>query len=119
MMPQLIEPKQCALWDRPELIGRPPAQIFEHVKRLVEESHLLRDVLRCRECGQLYFFEFYEWIDWESGNDPQYSTYIPVQGDADVAALNEVEPLGLMQFTPRLERNFPRDAERPAVRWVR
>jgi hypothetical protein len=44
-----------------------------------DDSHLSRRLLKCRECAQLYFFEFYEEIDWLDSKDPQYVTYIPVE----------------------------------------
>ncbi len=34
-----------------------------------DESHFQRYLLKCRECGQLYFFEFLEEIDWSHGKD--------------------------------------------------
>jgi hypothetical protein len=65
-------PTQCALWKKPELIDEPRQNRFELLETFVDESHLSRELLRCKECGQLYFFEFYEEIDWEDGNDPQF-----------------------------------------------
>jgi hypothetical protein len=68
-----IEPL-LAVWHNPELVrDTPMKERFELVETYADESHLRRYLLKCRECGQLYFFEFYEWVDWEHGNDPQYS----------------------------------------------
>jgi hypothetical protein len=88
------------------------------VETYVDDDHLVRCLLKCRECGALYFHEFYEWIDWEDGNDPQYSTYIPVETDAEIEALKTASPFGLLGFSPRLQRDFPKDAAKPTVRWV-
>ena len=51
---------------------------FECVKTFEEESHLTRRMLRCKECGHVYFYEFYEEVDWSEGKDAQYITWIPV-----------------------------------------
>jgi hypothetical protein len=111
-------PEQCALWKMPGLIGDPQKDLFERIDTYADESHLSRCLLKCRECGQLYFFEFYEEIDWVSGNDPQYSTYIPVETEDEIACLKKASPFGLLQFSPRLQRDFPADAKKPTVRWV-
>ena len=74
MQHRFAEPHQCAYWHNPELVrDAPMKEGFELVETYADESHLRRYLLKCRECGQLYFFEFYEWVDWEHGNDPQYS----------------------------------------------
>jgi hypothetical protein len=114
----LKKPTQCTLWERPELVSGPREDLFEQIDTYVDESHLLRYLLKCRECGQLYFFEFYDWIDWEDGRDPQYTTYIPVEIDEEVEALKNASSLELLQFSPRLQRDFPADAEKPTVRWI-
>jgi hypothetical protein len=79
----------------------------------------MRQLLRCRECDQLYFFEFYEEIDWEEGNDPQYSTYIAVEDDAEIQTLKKASSFELLQYFPRLQWDFPKDAQTPTARWVR
>src|SRR5262249_3412112 len=71
------------------------------------------------ECGQLYFYEFYETIDWEHGEDPQYSTYVPVETAAEIEALKATDHFDLRQFSPRLQHDFPKDAKVPTVYWVR
>lgn len=81
------KPTQCVLWIQPEL------------------------------GGQLYFFEFYEEIDWEGGNDPQYTTYIPVETNEEIETLKKSSPLELLQFFPRLQIDFPKEAKEPKVWW--
>ena len=96
----LRKPIQCVFWEKPELIcvGRP----FEAVEDLIDESHLTRSILKCRECGQLYFYEFYEIVDWEDGDDKQYSTYFPVDTREQIEALNASSVFEIHQFSPRL-----------------
>jgi len=113
------EPTQCALWSKPERVNGPTRERFELVRTFADESHLLRYLLKCRECGQLYFFEFYEEVDWVDGDDPQYSTYIPVETDAEIETLKAVTHLGLLQFTPRLQQDYPKGARGPTLRWVK
>ena len=71
-------------------------------------------MLECRECGQLYFFEFYERIDWDSGDDPQYATF----GQEEIERLKACSPFELLQFSPRLQKYFSKDAKRPTFGWV-
>jgi len=114
------EPIGCVLWKNPELVfeGKMKER-FELIETFVEESHWWRYLLKCRECGHLYFFEFYEWIDWEHGNDPQYSTYLPVDSDEEIEILKKTTQIELLKFFPRLQRDFPEDSEKPKVRWFK
>ena len=112
-------PTQCVLWKKPKLAQRPKEEGFELVEFYVDESHWRRYLLKCRECGQLYFYEFYETIDWEDGDDPQYWTYIPVEMDAEIETLKKTSPFELLQFSPRLRSDFPKGAKAPTVYWVK
>ena len=71
-----------------------------------------------RECGQLYFFEFDELIDLESGRDPQYTKFIPVDTKDMAATLKDVSRLKLLSVSPRLQKDFPREADRPTLQWI-
>ena len=53
--------------------------------------------------GQLYFYEFYEVVDWKDGNDKQYSTYIPVDTPEQIEALKASSVFDLLRFFPRLQ----------------
>lgn len=113
-------PTNCIFWKKPELVRQGTMQDrFELIETYVYESHLWRYLLKCRECGQRYFFEFYEEIDWVDGNDPQYSTYIPVETDEDIEKLKITTPLTLLLFYPRLQIDFPKEAKSPKVHWVK
>ena len=114
-------PTQCALWARPELIHELRDRInhFELLETFVDESHLERDLLKCKECGQLYFFEFYEEIDWEDGDDPQYWTYIPVETGAEIEMLKKASPPKLLEYLPQLRRDWPKGAKSPKTYWAK
>jgi hypothetical protein len=45
---------------------------------LVDESHFHVLILACGVCGQRFVSVFTETIDWTGGNDPQYSTVLPL-----------------------------------------
>jgi hypothetical protein len=114
------DPVGCRYWTEPERAFEGPMEDrFRQLELLVEESHWWRYLLECRECGQKYFFEFYEEIDWVGGHDPQYSTYIPVDSHDDIETLKATSYLELLNHTPRLQKDFPRDADTPTVHWVR
>lgn len=88
------------------------------IKVYADDYHLLRQLKKCNECGQLYFYEFYEWLDWEAGNDPQYTTWIPVQNVETADEISQLSPLGLLSFTG-IRRNFPAEAKQPSdPKWV-
>jgi hypothetical protein len=109
---------QCVYWRHPGRVRGPMKELFELVEAYADESHLRRYLLRCRECGQLYFYEFYEEIDWVGGNDPQYVKYVPVGTAADGARLARRDPSALSGVSPRLCIDFPKEAKEPVVYWV-
>jgi hypothetical protein len=91
---------------------------LEVIDTFVDESHLIRRLERCRKCGQLYFYEFTEEIDWLDGNDPQYRTWIPVQDAQSALELSKLALGGLSRY-PAIRSDFPSDAAAPtAPVWV-
>src|SRR5947209_1700329 len=91
---------------------------FNSIKTLVEESHIIRKVIQCKVCKQLYFFEFYEEIDWERGDDPQRRTYVPICSVQQGLELGTKNPQELLTVIPRLQYDFTKDNQRN-IRWVR
>ncbi|MGH8200911.1 MAG: hypothetical protein ACREVO_11200 [Steroidobacteraceae bacterium] len=119
MPPRFAAPTQCVYWHNPELVRTAPMEEgFELIDTYADESHLRRYLLKCRECGQLYFFEFYEWIDWEHGNDPQYSKYIPVPTLDEAQRLKQASQAELLLFSPSLNIDFPKEAETSTIYWA-
>lgn len=113
------KPTQCILWKKDKLIPQDlHYENFDLIETFEEDSHFSRKLVKCKECGQLYFKEFYEEIDWVNGNDPQYWTYIPIETQDEIETLKKASPLELLQFVPRLQDDFPKDAKEPTVRWM-
>ena len=96
---ELPQPRQCVLWNEPHRVrGR-----FKEVESYEDSSHLTRSLFECNECGQLYFHEWYEWVDWEGGADKHYTTLIPVQTREQIEALRATDIFGLLSYFPRLQ----------------
>ena len=114
------EPRQCLYWCDPDRVRDGAfSNQFELVAQYANDNHFRRYLLKCRECGQLYFFEFYETVDWEGGSDPQYTKYIPVSTIGDGEELARLAPFALLKLSPRLSIDFPKEAKSPTVYWVR
>jgi hypothetical protein len=99
-------PTQCVLWEQPNLVTTPRDR-FEAVETYEDDSHLRRALLKCRECGQLYFYEFYEHVDWDNGDDAQYSTYIPVPARDEALRMKDLPVYELLRYSPRLQWDHP------------
>ena len=114
----MMTPTSCRLWRDPEgTLARRMEEVFERVETLYQSSHDWRYVLRCRECGQLYLFDFHEDIDWEAGDDPSWVTYLPIAGDAlDRPA--ELRQMDLRAHRPYFMKDWPKGVEKPVKRWV-
>ena len=113
-------PTTCLLWKDPERAHAAPTnEQFEVIETLFDTSHHWRYILKCRDCGAEYLFEFYEEIDWEGGNDPTWITYVPIQS---VKQLNQMKaapaPMQLLEFVPRLQIDYPRGATEARVKWM-
>jgi hypothetical protein len=110
-------PKECHLWNKKGITGEEVTTSLVLVKMYEDDSHLIRSLMQCKECGHLFFHEFYEVVDWEHGNDAQYSTWIPVDDGAGANNLNDLSPLELLRYGG-LRIDFPSNAEKPsAPRW--
>ena len=92
--------------------------MFDVVEQYAHESHWAQSLLRCRKCNQLYYFVFREEIDWDDGDDPQYSTYIPVESKTVAEQLKKLTSLELLAVVPRLHKDFPKAAKKPNVYWI-
>jgi hypothetical protein len=113
-MPRLRAPTQCHFWKTDD--PNPGGDETELVKSFEDESHLFRALLRCRDCGQLYFYEWSEEIDWVNGDDPQYQTWVPVEEHVD--DLLKADIWTVRTYTPRII-NDPRGDGTRKTRWIR
>jgi hypothetical protein len=102
----LRHPTQCVLWEQPERLNAGGfGELFKTIARYEDSSHLTRYLYECRECGQRYFYEWCEMVDWDEGNDKQYTTLIPVRTKAEITALKQASTIELLCYSPRLQRD--------------
>ena len=113
------DPVQCHLFKNTPGKSDLALTNFVCLKTLEHESHLIRYILQCKQCGQLYFFEFYEVIDWVAGNDPQYNTYIPVSTVEEAEKLNTRSSFDICYVTPRLQDDWGAEDTEKTIKWVR
>jgi hypothetical protein len=112
-------PIQCALWKSPEATVAKGLQAqFELLKTFVKESHWWRYLLKCRDCGQLYVYEFHEVLDYEGGEDPQFVTWVPVATEEEIQAAAKSPPGCMDMFVPRLRKDWPKGDDKPKLYWV-
>jgi hypothetical protein len=113
-------PTGCALWKEPERVVAGGLQSgFKLLETFVHESHWWRYLLKCRECGQLYVYEFYEEVDWVDGEDPQFTYWVPVETETEIASLRTAPAGGLAAFAPRLCKDWPKGAKEAKLYWVK
>jgi hypothetical protein len=114
----LRKPTQCHLWSKTELVKEDLYYCgFEEIHTFYEDSHYSRRLKKCNHCGQLYLTEFYEEIDWVNGEDPQYTTYIPVENLEQAKSVNRAGRSGLLKYSPSLRSDWPSDKPQ-RVYWV-
>jgi hypothetical protein len=54
---------------------------FKEIADLVDESHFTLQILSCPGCSQQYVFIWNETIDWNGGDDAQYTSVLPITND--------------------------------------
>jgi hypothetical protein len=85
---------------------------LEQVVVYENSSHLFRALKKCTQCGQLYFYEFHEIVDWEDGNDAQFVTWIPVDDEESGRKLSEMNVIEINKYSG-IRSDFPSDASEP------
>ena len=115
------QPAQCHLQQKENLTNEDinVKNNFELLHTFEDESHLWRYLLKCKDCGQLYFYEFYEEIDWKEGNDPQYRTFIPIESKEEAENMAKMKSFELLKISPRLQYDWPANADKSKIYWIR
>ncbi|MBU1033186.1 hypothetical protein KJ937_04645 [Patescibacteria group bacterium] len=111
------EPTQCHLWKDANITMGEVINSLECIKTYVKDSHFSRKLMKCTDCGQLYVKEFYETVDWEDGEDPQYHTFVPVINEKDAEEVNKANINEIHAFSPRLNIDWPKGKEQ-TMYWV-
>ena len=83
---------------------------FDHVKWYQRDYHHGRQLKRCKRCGQLYFHEFYEEMDFRDGEDQQYFIFIPVDNLKAADELNKLTRFELTSLPGIFKYSPPMDA---------
>ncbi len=111
-------PLQCHLWQKSELVRDDIINNFNIIHTFIDRSHYMTQIRQCKECKQLYYFEYYEHEDWLTGNDPEHLTYIPIDSECAIEAMLDKMPIELLQFSPRLQSDWPVKEGEREVRWI-
>jgi hypothetical protein len=110
----VARPTGCRLWRRDDLTDKDVAGAFEAVEAIFDDGvHNSADLVRCRDCGQLYLSIFEEHVTFSGGDDDLFRLYLPVRRGDDVAALARFGLLKLSERRPHLR------ADPGHVHWVR
>jgi hypothetical protein len=102
----------CHLWKKSNLSKQELMSELSEIKVYEESSNFIRKLLACTECGQLYFYEFLEFRDYEDGEDPMYSTWVPVLNEIEADQFLEKSSEELLKF-PSLRWDFPKGVSQP------
>jgi len=68
---------------------------LEPQRRIVDDPHFLVSLRHCRRCGQVFVSIFTEFVDWEDGDDAQYSDVVPVTPAEAATVLEQGEQVDL------------------------
>jgi hypothetical protein len=111
--------------------GEDPAEALRHrrhgVKRdvvLVDDPHFIVAIGHCGECSQSYLSIFTEFVDWQGGDDAQYTTIVPLTGEETAALVGrggdlDLRALGALGEGRRyLMSDWPTGASEQRTRWA-
>jgi hypothetical protein len=108
----ITDPAECVLWNTEAPTIEQLRNAFDQVTTYEDDSHFIRRLLRCKECGHLYFYEFYEEIDWQGGDDGQYWTWIPVDDEESGERLKGLSIIQILMY-PSIRYDFPKGSNTP------
>lgn len=93
----ISEPVKCHLWNLP-LTKNSLNYCFDFIKNYIDEDHFDHSLYKCKTCGQLYFMEFSERVNFDKEDDDVFYTYIPVDNEESADELNNLWGLELTGF---------------------
>lgn len=114
----MIEPTGCHIWSDADQVLRGWGGVFEVLESYQNEDHFRRSLMRCRDCGHLYFYEFAEWKDLQDGDDPTYRCWVPVATLAHIESLKTMSQAEIKGVRPLLVRDYPKGRP-PMAAWLR
>lgn len=109
-------PTQCVLWSKENMTVTDIN--FEIKKRFLNSDYLKRNLLKCRECGQLYFHEWCEHINLNH-DAYMYETYIPVETEDEIQTLAQTASSAELRcFLPQLHGSFTNNISE-SLQWIK
>ncbi len=76
------------------------------IKEYADSNHYYSALMRCQECGQLYYYEYIETVDWISEQDPSYCTWVPVKDENESDEMSKKSSMELLKYFS-IHHNFP------------
>jgi len=104
-------PLHCHLWGDHNLKMQMLSNSLIMLKVFEDSPHLTRKLMQCNECRQLYFYEFYEIVDWVDGNDDTHYKWIPVDSITEAEQLCKLKSPDLLHY-PSIRIDFPIESEK-------
>jgi hypothetical protein len=104
------DPTECILWKTHALTIEQVHGAFDLLTIVSEDSHSIRKLLCCKECGHLQFYEFNEEVDWQEGKDGQYWTWIPVDDEKSAENLSVISVMEILMY-PSIRYDYPKGSD--------
>lgn len=110
-------PKQCILWTKEQLV--PSDLSFDFVSEISDIPKISQQLRKCKECGQLYLYEYNDFFASPYDDLPIYKTYIPVSiGELKEYFQQEKTLTSILEIkSPKLLHDIKADGE--TVKWNR
>ncbi len=102
----------CCIWNASKIDKHDLTRSLIAIEVIDHESHFTRKILKCKECGQLFLYQFNEEVDWINGNDEQFYKWIPVKNIEEARELCEKSILQLLSL-PSIRIDFSKNMKGP------
>jgi len=90
-------------------------------ERLSDDSHFGVTIRHCTRCQQRFLYVFTEFVDWQGGEDDQYTEVVPISAAEAAEALQRASDLQFLGSLGigrrRLSTAWPRAAKEKAIGW--
>lgn len=89
---------------------------FVFIRDYLDQGHVVSSLVRCIDCGQLYFYEHHSDTNGDLEDEDMYTFLVPIAKVSEDKVLESQAPLELLAKEPRLEWEIKNGEER--IGWV-
>lgn len=107
----------CHLWNKKIFSGDDfSLSHFVFIRDYLDQGHVVSSLVRCIDCGQLYFYEHHADVEADLEDEDAYTILVPIEKDREEEVMVSESPLDLLAKDPRLQWEIKDGVE--TIQWL-